>query len=284
MIHYLLALFFVLLEVFHVPHNDAFKAIRGLSRQLEGENTKINTSLESVAKWFATTIKMDEYKKAVMEADLRAARMEHLTPEMYIANCAVKAFVVGIMAIPVFPIMPLFSALILLMAVVYYYKEYNSLSKTVAARRDAIEFELSLLVFNIEKNLRHSRDIIQMLDSYAPSAGPELRNEIQITTADMRSGNYESAITRMENRIGSPMVSDVCRGLIGIIRGDDTVSYWQSLELRFEDYRREMLKAKADKMMPKVDALSMTMLVCFLGIWIVVIVVQVIESLAVLFM
>ena len=46
-----------------------------------------------------------------------------------------------------------------------------------------------------------------------------MKRELDITTADMKSGNYETALTRLETRIGSPMLSDVVRGLISVIRG-----------------------------------------------------------------
>ena len=35
-----------------------------------------------------------------------------------------------------------------------------------------------------------------------------MRDELGITIADMKSGNYESALTRFESRINSSMVSD----------------------------------------------------------------------------
>ena len=32
----------------------------------------------------------------------------------------------------------------------------------------------------------------------------------------MKTGNYENALIRFETRIGSPMLSDVVRGLVGV--------------------------------------------------------------------
>lgn len=53
---------------------------------------------------------------------------------------------------------------------------------------------------------------------FAPAANQDLTYE-QI--ADMKTGNYENALIHFETRIGSPMLSDVIRGLIGVLRGDD---------------------------------------------------------------
>ena len=110
-----------------------------------------------------------------------------------------------------------------------------------------------------------------MLDTYKENAGPELKRELEITVADMRSGNYEVALTRLESRVGSAMLSDVTRGLISVIRGDETTVYWSTLVLKFSDYQRQNLKAEAQKAPKKVRKLSMVLLVCFMLIYVAVI-------------
>lgn len=277
-----LAAFYILEDAFRVPLNDTFKAYRGLDKQLKDDSTMVNDSLSEIAKSLAKWIRMDEYKRAVMAADLRTAHMT-ITPERFVADCIVKAFVIGIFAIPAAAIWPILGLLILMIAVVYYYNTVRSLGAKIKRQRQLIDFELSQFVFTIEKTLRHSRDVLLMIEAYTELAGPELKEELQITSADMRSGNYETAITRLETRVGSTMMSDVCRGLLSIMRGDDTASYWQSLEMKFEDYRRETLKAEALKVPRKVSRLSMVLLITFTLTWFIVIGMEVIKSLEVLF-
>ena len=122
-----------------------------------------------------------------------------------------------------------------------------------------------------------------MLESYSKTAGPEMKHELDITAADMRSGNYEAAITRLESRVGSSMMSDVCRGLIGVLRGDDTEMYWASLAIKFSDAQRQQLRIQAQQVPRKVKRLSMCLLVCFMLIYVVVILAQIVNSLGVLF-
>ncbi len=122
-----------------------------------------------------------------------------------------------------------------------------------------------------------------MLESYAKNAAEEMKHELEITAADMRSGNYEAALTRLEARVGSAMMSDVCRGLISILRGDDTEMYWASLLLKFNDIQRQQLRLKAQKVPRKVKRLSMCLLFCFMLIYVVVIVAQIMSSLGILF-
>ena len=62
-----------------------------------------------------------------------------------------------------------------------------------------------------------------------PVAGKDFGAELDQTIADMKTGNYENALIHFETRIGSPMLSDVIRGLIGVLRGDDQRMYFKMI-------------------------------------------------------
>lgn len=78
-------------------------------------------------------------------------------------------------------------------------------------------------------------------------------------------------------------MSDVCRGLIGILRGDDTEMYWASLSIKFSDIQRQQLRLQAQKIPRKVKRLSMCLFLCFMLIYVVVILQQIMTSIGVLF-
>ena len=120
-------------------------------------------------------------------------------------------------------------------------------------------------------------------DAIVKNAGDELKHEIGITVADMRSGNYEAALTRFESRVGSSMLSDVTRGLIGVLRGDETEVYWSGLAVKFSDYQRQVLKQQAQKVPSKVKRLSMCLRFCFMLIYIAVIGMEIVNSIGILF-
>ncbi len=69
----------------------------------------------------------------------------------------------------------------------------------------------------ITQELLASRDVLSMLETYQEKhAGPALKREnCLLATADMRTGSYEAALTRMESRVSSAMVPMWFRGLIG---------------------------------------------------------------------
>ena len=275
-------LFFILADVYAIPYYKTSKAVESLSKLQKEKTSGLDLWLGGIAGWLADRLPMDPFKKSQLEADLRTAQMD-VTPEMFRANAIVKAMLVGIMAIPMAFIFPLLCPVVLFLAVFLYNMEIKSVSKRIQGKRAKIEYELPRLVFNIEKTLKHNRDVLYMLESYSKTAGPEMKHELDITAADMRSGNYEAAITRMESRVGSSMMSDVCRGLIGVLRGDDTEMYWASLAIKFSDAQRQQLRIQAQQVPRKVKRLSMCLLICFMLIYVVVILAQIVNSLGVLF-
>lgn len=164
-----------------------------------------------------------------------------------------------------------------------YFKESKGVQTKIKKKRDAINFELPRLVFTIEKKISHDRNVLGMLDEYREMAGPELKSELDITVADMRSGNAESALIRLESRVGSPMLSDVVRGLISVLRGDETSSYWTVLSVKFADIQRQLLNVQAGKIPGKVKRLSMILLFTFMLMYIVVIITEILTNLGAMF-
>jgi flagellar protein FlaJ len=277
-----IGLFFILADLKHLPYMKTSKAVLNLSKKQKGKSSGLDVWLKGIATWLSKHIRINEFKRIQLEADLKTAQMD-ITPEMFKANAIIKAAIVGIFAVPVLFIFPLLCPVILFMAVFLYSREIKSVSIRIRNKRERIEYELPRLVFTIDKTLQHNRDVLYILESYATNAGAELKHELDITAADMRSGNYEAALTRLEARVGSSMMSDVCRGLIGVLRGDDTAMYWTSLLLKFNDTQRQQLRLKAQKVPRKVKRLSMCLLFCFMLIYVVVIVAQIMSSIGILF-
>lgn len=277
-----IGIMYILLDAFKIPYLKTSKSVKTLSKRQRDKTSSVDVLLGGVANSIAKVIKLNEYKRAELENDLQTARM-NITPEQYKSNVIVKALVIGVFAIPMLFIFPLLSPVILITAVIVYNVENKKVSKKIKEKREKIEYELPRFVSTVEKTLKHSRDVLQMIECHALSAGEELKYELNITAADMRSSNYEAAVTRLESRIGSPMMSDVCRGLIGILRGDEMGLYWSALSQKFADVHRQALKQKANKVPKKVKRLSVCLLACFMLVYVVVILYQIIDSLGMLF-
>ena len=277
-----IGLFMILADRFRIPYMRTSKAVRNLSKQQQEKTSSIDVWLSSFASFIANKLKLNEFKRGQLESDLRTAQMD-ITPEMFMANAIVKSLIIGVFAIPVLFIFPILSPIILFLAFILYRMNMKGISNRIKKKRAKIEYELPRFVFKIEKSLMHSKDVLEMIESFARNAGPELKHELDITAADIHSGNTEVAITRLEARVGSPLMSDVCRGLISVDRGDVNTVYWNSLSMKFADIQRQQLRLEAEKIPKKVKKLSMCLLFCFMLIYIVVILAQIVSSVGVLF-
>ena len=178
---------------------------------------------------------------------------------------------------------PLLVPVVVVLALLLYFKENQKADETLKAKREEIEGELPRMVATMEQELKASRNVIGMLERFKGNAGPALTGELDILLADMRSSNYEAALTRFEARLNSPMLSDVVRGLIGVLRGDDSTVYFQMLAHDFKQIELQRLKAQAQKIPPKIRAFSFVMLVCFLLTYLAIICYVALESLGGMF-
>lgn len=261
---------FILSDVFRIPKYPVSKAIKSLGKRKNKQISRLEIWLGDFSNLIASKLRLNEYKRLQLKADLESADMT-LSPEQYVGNAIVKSVLVAVLAIPFLFFAPLISLVMFIIAIAVYVGEYKKVGKIIREKRRKIEYELPRLVSSIDKTLIRSRDVLGILDSYREHAGEELRRELEITVADMRSGNYEVALTRLESRVGSSMMSDVTRGLISVIRGDKTDVYWGNLVLKFSDYQRTLLKTEANKAPKRVRKLSMALLFCFMLVYVVVI-------------
>ena len=159
----------------------------------------------------------------------------------------------------------------------------NLADELCKARMELVEGELPRFVATIHQELAASRDVLRILENYKKHAGPDFAHELDVLTADMRSSSYEAALVRFEGRLASPMLSDIVRGLIGVLRGDDGRIYFQMLSHDMKQLELQRLKAQAAKIPPKIRVFSFLMLMCFMLTYIVIIVYQIINSLGALF-
>ena len=260
----------VLADIYHLPTLKARKATNNLGKKGDKKVSIVEIYLKDFSTFLSKKIKLNEYKRAQLEVDLKTAGME-TSPEAYVADAITKALVIALFALPVFFLFKILSVVVLFISVIVYFKEYQAVSVKIKSRRQKIEYELPRFVSAIEKTMQHNRSIVYILEFYKDTAGAELKTELEITIADMRSGNVEVALTRLENRIGSTMMSDITRGLAALERGDNNVVYWGQLVIKFSDYQRQILKQQANAVPRKVRKLSMALMFCFILIYVTVI-------------
>lgn len=275
-------LFSILADILKLPRLATNKAMLSATKQQKEPAKNIEALLNGWAVVFAKHIPMDEYKKHRMKNTLNAAGMNQ-TPEEFVTFALLKSGLVVLGIIPCLLILPLLAPVLLFLAIMIYFKEIKKADEKLLAKREKIESELPRFVATITQELKASRDVLSILENFKKNAEEEFTYELDVLTADMRSSSYEAALTRFEARINSPMLSDITRGLISVLRGDDGAMYFQMLSHDMKQLELQRLKAQAMKIPPKIRVFSFLMLMCFMMTYVVIIVSEILRSLSGLF-
>lgn len=256
-------LYILLANILKLPRIAVTKAVLNATRQDEKQTKILEVLVFDLSSKLANYIRLEEYKKRKLSSTLRSAGIK-LSPETFIARAWVKTGLIATLLIPVMPIIPVLAPVIILLAITVFFRELRLADEILRQKREEIEYELPRFVSTISQALKASRDVTAILMSYQKSAGDSFRQELEITIADMKSGNEETALTRLEARIGSSMLSDVVRGLISVKRGDNGAMYFEMLNHDFKQVELQKLKLIAMKQPGKVKKYSFLMLGCFL--------------------
>lgn len=271
-------LFMIFANVLKIPSLKTSKAVMTAGREDKKISKTIDTLLVETAGRIGKIFRMDKYKRNRLEKALRSAGIK-MTPEAFTVYAMLKALGICLLAVPCSFLFPLVIPLIVILAVAVYFKEIGKADEAMREKRGAIEKELPRFVATVEQELKTSRDILSIMENYKKHAGVHFSYELDVTCADMRSSSYEAALTRFEARIGSSQLSDVVRGLVSVIRGDDSAVYFKMLAHDFKLIELQRLKAEAQKIPPKIRVFSFGMLMLFLLTYFAVMGMQLLDSL-----
>ena len=277
-----LGMFFLAADLLKMPYMKTEKALLDTGRNNKKGSAAFDAFLLQGAMRLSHVIRMDEYRKSRMKNVLKATGIK-MTPEVYQAYALTKAGLLMAGIIPCLFLFPLLTPVIVFLAVMVYFKEIQRADEMLKSKRKSIEDELPRFVANLEQELQNNRDVLSMVENFRKNAGTEFGEELGVLAADMRSSSYEAALTRFEARLNSPMLSDVVRGLIGVLRGDNSVVYFQMLAHDFKQIELQKLKSEAQKIPPKIRFFSFLMLMCFLLTYLAIIVFEIIKSLGGMF-
>ena len=204
-------LYFVLADLLKIPRLAAERALISAGRRERSLVKSLEALILGWALKLAPLIRMDEYKYRRLESKLTAAGLD-MTPQVYTAYSILKPCLILLGIIPCLLILPILSPLIVVLAVLTWFKESRRADELVKARMELIEGELPRFVATIHQELAASRDVLRILENYKKHAGPDFGRELDVLTADMRSSSYEAALIRFEARMGSAIISDIVQG------------------------------------------------------------------------
>ena len=272
-----LGIYLVACDALKIPTFAPTKAALNIAQHEKRHAKSLDALVLHWAYKLSKFIKLSDYKHRKMTATLKSADIP-LTPETFIAKSIVKAFIWLCFAIFMYFIEPLLAPVIMMWMIKILFDDLKSADTAVKKKREEIEYELPRFVATISQELRSNRDVLSMLEGYRASAGKGFKSELEITIADMKSGPQETALTRLETRIGSAMLSEVVRGLLAVLQGDNGILHFDMLAHDYKQLEYQRLKLIASKRPDKVRKYSYAILVCFIIIIFYVIGVQAYNS------
>jgi len=247
-----------------------------------GNEKLFDVYLTKVAEKLSPILRLDPIKKSKLSLALSIAEIP-LTPEAYTMKAILTALLTALAGLFLLLFMPMIGFLVMGLSVMMWFSTYHQAFDIVKKRKKLIEAELPRFAVSIQQGLSTDRDVLKLLVSYRRIAGPHLGQELDTTIADMKTGNYENALLHLQNRVGSTMLSDIVRGLIGTLRGDDQQMYFKMLVFDMRQIEQNNLKKEAAKRPKQMQKYSMMMLFCILLIYVVVLSVEVVGSLGAFF-
>lgn len=276
------ALYYLTCAFADVPTRKTSRMMLMAQRQGKRRENIFDVYAAKVSSKIAPYVRLDKMKRASLERTLKIAG-NSLTPECYVAKAWVIAGTVALSAVPMAFLIPLMVPVLIGLAVALWFSTYYTAFDYVKKRRKRMEKEIPRFALSIGQSLENDRDVLKILTSYRRIAGKEFGAELDQTIADMKTGNYEQALLHFEARVDSPLLSDVTRGLIGVLRGDDQRMYFQMITFDMRQIEQNELKKEAAKRPRLIQRYSMMMLLCIIMIYMVVLCVEVFDSLGVFF-
>lgn len=254
--------FYLITEFIVIPTSRAKKAILSINGKTKGlSETAIITLAHAVNKF----IKISEYKAASVQKKLYAAEL-NVSVNFYYSKAVASAIVVSLFGIPLLIISPLLTLGCIVLGIFVYFKEIQSADEIIKKKRKNIESELVLFSSTIMQSISASRDVIKIFESFRKVCGTELSHQLDITLADMKTGSYENALRRFDLRINSPLLSDIIRGLLAVLRGDDEQAYFDMLTHDLISKEKEQIKREALKKPQKLKFASYLLMFCAMAI------------------
>lgn len=239
-----------LLSCYLVGPSLAARKALAASRTIKPKNT-FERLIEPIALLLEKNLMLNEYKTEKLSLTLKTVGIEKTGGQFYSETLA-ESLLLSFLGLPLLPISPILGVLPVGLAVYNYRKAMKAPEKQLRVKREKIELELPKLASTIANSLSSSRDVIAILSSYRKVASPELGAELDITLAAMRTGTQEDALRRFEARIGSPKLSELVRGLLSVLQGEDQILYFR---IKNEEFRREYIETQKRLIMQRPEKL-----------------------------
>lgn len=271
--------FQIAMDFADAPSRKARKAVQSFKRT---KQSTVDSITIPVANFLTPYIHMSNERRGTIQRKLYSAGV-YYSPEFFTAKAISEALLIAILCIPGYFIFPLLSLVFLVLAVSVYFKNWQEIDDIIKKKSEKIDGDLVMFASTIKQQLVTSRDVMKILQTYRKVCGDDFKRELDVTIADMKTGNYENALRNLEMRVPSVGLSEIIRGLIAVMRGDNQTGYFEMLEHDLTVKGKEELKRAAIRRPEKLKPVTVVLLLSFLSMYLYVLITVIAEQLSQLF-
>ena len=262
-------LFLLFSHVFSLPRFDQSQNVRGLAKKVVEGHDFFAIVVDRLAGFLKRFVRINTFKKRRLDSQFEQLGL-NMTPEEFYAKIAAKTLLFTIVVAVGFLVHIALGVILLALDVLFFLMQYNEIDKVVQKKKEEVESELPKFVSVIEQTFKNDHDVMKLMVNYTESVDSPLSRELMRTLADMKTGDFDTALDRLANRVDSVFLSEVVRGLKSALRGENTIEYFITLNTKIWDHEKAVIKKKALKRPGRVKILTKVLLVCMFLIYIVV--------------
>lgn len=247
------ALYCLLANILKIP---SFKNAGNISKHTKANKVvkKPFSFLSTLSKPLSAYIKLNITRKTKLEFNLSNVSTE--TPEQYTARLIFTCAFILLFAIPLAFISWWLTIIPIIAAILAYIIIESELKDAAFKHHELIDEEIPRFVENFSHSIKTNRNVLTIFERYTQNYDTYLSKEILKTIADMRTGSQEIALQRFELRMNNTTLSQLTRGILATMHGEDMTIYFDELVFKMSAIRKQRLTAKALKIKPKISALS----------------------------
>lgn len=266
-------------QIIWLPRSASLHAIRRLSGNKRSLNDFLDKILTPFADWLSRILPMSDYKHKLLQADLERLELE-ITPQQYIGKSIAQSLLMSFIGLAFVPLgVPLLSLLIMVAALLAYFRSTQSIRQKVSKLNKEIEAELPRMVESLIYSLQDNRDLISFFEHYRKVSGQALAKELDRLILLMKIGNHELALRQFEARLAIPQLSALVSILCGVHQGVDQKTSLLILEQDIRTKQRETMRREMEKRPGRIKAASFILTVLMILMFMVPLILMILSNL-----
>lgn len=252
-------IFNILNYIYRLPTRRSVKTINALKNNGKKSTGTLDEAIGWIVGKVTALIRLKPVNKLMLQESLDFLDMS-ITPEEYVVRAWFKGIVFAVL-------IAMFSSgnfYILGGAGVIGFligrAELGKVNKKMNVRKDKIEADVPRFCQFLSDMMKTgAHNVIDMVSECRKSVSSELRRELDITVADMKTGNQIKALSNLSTRVNSPILSQVVLGLESVLGGNDETIFFATLSQQLHEVEISRVKKLNSAKPQKLNKLSMVL-------------------------